>query len=127
VGGGLGDYARYGSIGISWVLTTAVYLYLGYRGGQWLDTRLGTAPIFVVVGMVVAIGLSLLTLTKELMTLEKSLRARQNNDGDRRAGLNRERKHFPYPGEARDRDKPADATTGDTSSEDRNGWGTRAR
>ena len=85
MGGGLGDYARYGSIGISWVLTTAVYLYLGYRAGQWLDNRFGTAPVFFVLGMVMAIGLSLLTLTKDVMALDRALRRARGSDAPRQS------------------------------------------
>lgn len=90
--GGLGDFARYGSLGISWVLTTAVYLFLGYRGGQWLDERLGTGPIFLILGMILGAGLSLMTLTKELLALDKAFRDRRRPDAG--AG-DRERKHFP--------------------------------
>lgn len=128
MGGGLGDYARYGSIGISWVLTTAVYLYLGYRAGQWLDNRFGTAPVFFVLGMVMAIGLSLLTLTKDVMALDRALRRARGSDGQgHRTGVNRERKHFPYSGEVRGPDKPADESAGGTSSEESEDGGTRAR
>lgn len=127
MGGGLGDYARYGSIGISWVLTTAIYLYLGYRGGQWLDTRFGTAPVFLVLGMVMAIGLSLLTLTKDVMALDRTLRKRGTDGQGHRTGVNRERKHFPYSGEVRGPDEPADPWAGGTSSEESHDGGTRAR
>ena len=33
----LGEYGKYASLGISLVLTTAVYLFLGYQAGTWLD------------------------------------------------------------------------------------------
>ena len=42
----LGEYGKYASLGISLVLTTAVYLFLGYRVGTWLDGRWGTEPTF---------------------------------------------------------------------------------
>lgn len=99
--GGLGDYAKYGTIGISWVLSTAVYLYLGYRGGRWADARFDTAPIFMVMGIVAAAGMSLLSLTKELLALDKALRKREaHGEGDGTDG-DRERKHFPEFGPRR--------------------------
>lgn len=93
--GGLGDYAKYGTIGISWVLSTAVYLYLGYRGGRWADARFDTAPIFMVLGIVLAAAMSLLSLTKELLALDKELRRRDEQDEGGGVDGDRERKHFP--------------------------------
>lgn len=83
--GGLGDFTKYGSLGISWVLTTAIYLYLGFRGGQWLDGRLGTGPVFLVLGLVLGTAMSLMTLTKDLLALDKAFRGRtrrtENSNG----------------------------------------------
>lgn len=92
---GLGDYAKYGSIGISWVLATGVYLYLGYRAGAWLDTRLGTAPVFLVGGVVMATGISLYSLVKELLAVDRAIRQRAAETGRGEFGPARERKHFP--------------------------------
>lgn len=63
---GLADWTRYGTIGISWAFLTAVLLYAGYRGGQWLDARWGTEPFGLVFGLLVAVGLSLAALFQEV-------------------------------------------------------------
>lgn len=63
---GLTDWTHYGGIGLSWVFLTAMLLYAGYRGGQWLDARWQTEPIFLVVGLMVAVVLSLVTLVQEI-------------------------------------------------------------
>lgn len=65
------DFAKYGSIGISWVITTSVYLYLGYKGGTYLDNKFESAPIFMLVGLVAGIGLSFVSLMKEIVALTK--------------------------------------------------------
>lgn len=71
---GFGDYARYASLGISLVVTTAIYLYLGYRGGLWLDRRFGTEPVFFVLGIVLGMILSLVSFAKELLALARDRR-----------------------------------------------------
>ena len=39
-------YAAYGTVGIQLVLSVV----LGLFGGQWLDRKLGTAPVIAIVG-----------------------------------------------------------------------------
>lgn len=70
---GLSDWTRYGTIGFSWVFLTAVLLYAGYRGGQWLDARWGTEPVGLVLGLVAAVALSLTTLTQELRAVSTAM------------------------------------------------------
>ena len=86
--GGFRDYGKYATLGISWVLTTAVYLYLGYRGGAWLDARFDTTPIFFVVGILLGMLLSVGTLVKELQALTGEGRKRPRGDG---AGVKNDR------------------------------------
>ncbi|HEX6972316.1 MAG TPA: AtpZ/AtpI family protein [Limnochordia bacterium] len=57
------------ALGTSWVFATAVYFYLGYRAGMWLDARWGTEPFMLVAGLFLAVVLSLVTLIKETLTL----------------------------------------------------------
>lgn len=71
------DFAKYGSIGISWVLSTSIYLYLGYKGGTYLDERFESAPVFLLIGLVVAIGLSFASLMAEILALAKETSKRQ--------------------------------------------------
>lgn len=81
---GFQDFGRYGSIGISWVLTTAVYLYLGFKGGTYLDERLKSAPVFLIAGLLLGIGLSLRSLVAELLAITNELNKR-DDQGIRRA------------------------------------------
>jgi len=91
---GAGDYARYGSIGISLVLSTAVYIYLGYRAGTWLDERWQTAPVFMVLGIVLGMVLSMLSLVKEVMALQRSGPGSRPGGGHTRV-RDREKENFP--------------------------------
>jgi len=70
---GLSDWTRYGTIGFSWVFLTAVLLYAGYRGGQWLDARWGMEPVGLVLGLVAAVALSLTTLIQELRAVSTAM------------------------------------------------------
>lgn len=92
------DYARYGSVGISWVLSTSIYLYLGYKGGTYLDDRLESAPVFLLVGLLLAIGLSLRMLVTEILTLTQETAKRQHTPDDR--ALDREKSNNPGPGQS---------------------------
>ncbi|MGI6544243.1 MAG: AtpZ/AtpI family protein [Limnochordia bacterium] len=64
-------YVRYSNIGITWVLSTAVYMYLGYVGGVRLDERLGTAPVFFVCGILLGAVFSFLSLIFTVQRLSK--------------------------------------------------------
>lgn len=84
---GLGEYAKYATLGISLVVTTAVYLFLGYRAGTWLDERWGTEPIFLLVGIVLGMVMSMASFAKELMAVERARKpSAQNDDEDADAG-----------------------------------------
>lgn len=87
---GLSDWTRYGTIGFSWVFLTAVLLYAGYRGGQWLDARWGTEPIGLVFGLISAMGLSLATLIQELRAVTTAVGQRTGpRDGQEEEPLSR--------------------------------------
>ncbi len=74
------EYAKYGSIGISWVLTTSIYFYLGYKGGTYLDQRFDSAPIFLLVGLLGGMALSIKTLITNILELLGSKNAKVDGD-----------------------------------------------
>ena len=88
------DFARYGSIGISWVLSTSIYFYLGYKAGIYLDARLGSAPLFLLAGLLGAMALSMRALIVEISAI---IRGTSTPDG------NESRTREPRP--ASDREK----------------------
>jgi hypothetical protein len=66
---GLVQFAKYSGMGLSWVLTTIAYLFLGYRAGNWADVRLRTAPVFLLAGILLAMLLSGWTMATEIRAL----------------------------------------------------------
>jgi hypothetical protein len=76
---GIYEYARYGSVGISWVLVTTIYTYMGYAGGNWLDRRFGTAPLFLVAGLLLALALSLRSLVVEVLALIEAIPSKRRD------------------------------------------------
>lgn len=92
---GLGDYSKYATIGISWVLTTAVYLFLGYRAGMWLDNRWQTAPIFFIVGLLLGMMMSVATLVKELLALTDRGMLGGADSARNKNGQDSEKNNFP--------------------------------
>lgn len=92
----LREYTEYGTIGIAWVAGTVVYIYIFKWAGQWLDQRLGTEPMFFVLGLIAAVGLSFWWLVDRLLRIESSRRAakRSQAEGDDNA-QDRERVNNP--------------------------------
>lgn len=72
---GIFEYAKHGSIGISWVLTSVVYFYLGYKGGSYLDDRLGSSPAFLLVGLIGAMALSIRSMISLALDVVKGSKA----------------------------------------------------
>jgi F0F1-type ATP synthase assembly protein I len=65
-----GAYAiLFSEIGLSLLVTTLVGVGIGY----WADTRLGTIPIFVLVGFFVGAGAGALTTYRLIMRFLKSM------------------------------------------------------
>ena len=60
------------------MLSTSIYLYLGYKGGTYLDSRFESAPVFLLVGLVLGIGLSFASLMSEILALTKQTSKRQH-------------------------------------------------
>lgn len=70
------------SLFLSHGLTAVVTVYLAVRGGAWLDQRLGTSPLALVVLVVLVVGANLHLLVKDmLMEAEKQDRARRRPPG----------------------------------------------
>lgn len=78
----LREYTEYGTIGIAWVAGTVVYIYIFRWVGQWLDQRLGTEPIFLVLGLIAAVGLSFWWLIDRLTSIERSRLAAKRRQAD---------------------------------------------
>lgn len=78
-----GDYA-YLSILFAHGLTAALTLYLAVSGGNWLDRRLGTSPLFLIVLSFLVVGANLCLLVKDMLAeMEKRDRPPRGGSADR--------------------------------------------
>lgn len=91
----LREYTEYGSIGIAWVAGTLVYVLVFRWAGQWLDQRLGTEPIFFVIGLLTAIGLSFWWLIERLMRIERDRKTKRQNAESPTNAQDREKENNP--------------------------------
>ncbi|MBK7907347.1 MAG: AtpZ/AtpI family protein [Gemmatimonadetes bacterium] len=63
----MGAAGRYAGLGIQFAASIVVFLY----AGQWLDRRLGTAPIFLYVGVFTGAGAAFYSMYRNLMADQK--------------------------------------------------------
>jgi F0F1-type ATP synthase assembly protein I len=76
---GLGTAGKYAGIGIQFAASIVLFLY----AGQWIDRRLGTAPIFLIVGVFVGATAAFYSIYKRLMRdlkQEEEAQARASKD-----------------------------------------------
>ena len=63
-------------IGTGWYVGLA--LLLGVLGGAWLDGKLGTNPLFIIIGLVVGIMVAFLGVIKMLIPFVQKKRNKDN-------------------------------------------------
>lgn len=61
--GSLGAAGKYAGIGLQFALSILVFLYLG----QWVDRKLGTKSIFMLLGVLVGFGAAFYSIYRSLM------------------------------------------------------------
>jgi F0F1-type ATP synthase assembly protein I len=71
------EVGRYLGLGLTWALSTALFLYLGSLVDRWLDTD----PAFTVIGAFVGAAAGFYHLYHQLM---KATRERSDRDRDQR-------------------------------------------
>lgn len=73
-----GAAGRYAGLGLQFAISIVVFLY----AGQWLDRRLGTDGIFVIVGVFVGAGAAFYSMYRRLMADQ---RREEQRDAERKA------------------------------------------
>lgn len=79
-----GSLAKYAGIGIQFAVSLLLFLFVG----QWLDRKLGTSPIFLMIGVFVGAGAAFYSMYRKLMADqrdEESRRAESRQAESRRA------------------------------------------
>lgn len=74
---------RYSGLALSFGLLMTILAGLGFLGGRALDGRLGTFPLFAILGVLAGIGLAFYDLLREVGLAERSEKRRR---GGRRPG-----------------------------------------
>ncbi len=59
-------FARYANLALTFGITMIAAVFLGLYGGWWVDRRLGTFPVFLLIGVILGVGLGFYSLWKEL-------------------------------------------------------------
>jgi F0F1-type ATP synthase assembly protein I len=77
----LGGAGKYAGLGLQFALSILIFLY----AGQWLDRRLGTGSVFLVVGVFVGASAAFYsmyrTLVKEQRRMDEEMRDRKRGTG----------------------------------------------
>jgi len=62
-----GSAAEFAGIGFQFAASILLFLFVG----QWLDRRLGTAPLFLIAGVFLGAGLAFYSMYRRLMTAQR--------------------------------------------------------
>jgi ATP synthase protein I len=65
--------SRYMGVGLQFVIAIVLFLYLG----KWVDSRLGTGPAFLIVGVFLGAALSFYNLYRKISAAQKADDARR--------------------------------------------------
>jgi len=68
---------RYSGLALSFGLLMVILAGLGFLGGRALDGRLGTFPLFALLGVLAGIGLAFYDLVRELNLVDRLERRRR--------------------------------------------------
>jgi F0F1-type ATP synthase assembly protein I len=87
-GRSLGAAGRYAGLGLQFVASILLFLFLG----QWLDRRAGTEPLFLYVGVFTGAGGAFYSMYRQLMAEQKRDEAAQQAQRARKAEQDRHSK-----------------------------------
>lgn len=73
---GDGSLARYAGVGIQFAAAIILFLF----AGQWLDRRLGTSPVFLILGVFVGAGAAFYSMYRKLMEDQDAEEARKKGE-----------------------------------------------
>ncbi|MGI6533842.1 MAG: AtpZ/AtpI family protein [Peptococcia bacterium] len=71
---------EYINFALSFGLTLAITTYFLYWGGTWLDRRLGTEPLFMLLGILLAVSTVFRQMIREIGNIEKDKQVDQDQE-----------------------------------------------
>jgi len=77
--GGLGSAGAYAGLGLQFVVSILVFLFVG----QWLDRKFGTDPLFLYVGVFLGAGAAFYSMYRRLMADMKREEDAKKNAGNK--------------------------------------------
>jgi ATP synthase protein I len=66
--------SRFAGVGLQFIIAIVLFLYLG----KWVDSRLGTGPAFLIVGVFLGAGASFYSLYRKISAAQKADDARRS-------------------------------------------------
>jgi F0F1-type ATP synthase assembly protein I len=69
----MGSAGRYAGLGLQFAISILIFLY----AGQWLDRRLGTDGLFVLIGVFLGAGAAFYSMYRKLMADQRADEARE--------------------------------------------------
>lgn len=80
-------YLRYLNLALSFGISMVLTILLGVYGGDWLDRRLGTSPVFLLLGIFLGIGAGFYNLWSELSKLIEVNKKRKLEEKKQHEGI----------------------------------------
>ena len=77
-GGGVGQYAGFG---VQFAIAILLFLYLG----NWVDKKVGTSPLFLVLGVFLGAGASFYSIYRRLMADQQQAKAEKAERAEKAA------------------------------------------
>lgn len=65
--GSMRGHLKYINLALTFGITSAISIYLGFLGGSWLDRRLGTNPWLMFLGVILGIVTSFRVMLRETL------------------------------------------------------------
>ncbi len=69
-------------LALRWGLTLAISVLMGLFAGRWIDTKLGTTPLFLLIGVFWGVGGSFYSLFLQLKKLQEEEESERDSPED---------------------------------------------
>lgn len=79
---GVGGLPPAYDIGLRWGLTLAIAVLLGFFIGRWLDMKLGTTPLFLLIGIFWGLGGSFYSLFLQVKKMQEEEEKKSKEDSN---------------------------------------------
>jgi len=73
---GSGPAAQFMGLGLQFVLSLLLFLYIG----KWVDGKLGTSPLFLILGVFIGAGAAFYSMYRSLKRVEREQEAQERRE-----------------------------------------------